>query len=250
MQLRTPLIITVGILLLTSCGGNEFSVSVPEDTTMPKATTTPETVTDVEPLSGKHTVTVKTSQGDITLELDADAAPMTVTNFVTHAKNGYYDDLIFHRVIKDFMVQGGDPKGNGTGGESIYGPTFKDEMNAESYGLHEKKLVDFSDDPLPDHAQEWSLQQYYEAQGYVYDDGLTSLPMVRGVIAMANRGPNTNGSQFFIIHAANTAWLEGKHTVFGKVTEGMDVLDAIAEVEVDGGAKPVEDVTFSVEAGN
>ncbi|PIP65650.1 peptidylprolyl isomerase [Candidatus Peregrinibacteria bacterium CG10_big_fil_rev_8_21_14_0_10_49_16] len=154
-------------------------------------------------LSGTHAVTLKTSKGDIVLELDADSAPKTVTNFVVHAKNGYYDGLTFHRIIPDFMIQGGDPSGNGTGGESIYGPTFEDEPN--------------------------------------------SLPMVRGAIAMANRGPNTNGSQFFIVQADETPWLQGKHTVFGRVTTGLGVVDTITQMERDARDMPVEPVTFTVE---
>lgn len=152
-------------------------------------------------LKGKHVVTLKTSKGDITLELDADAAPCTVTNFVTLAKTGYYNGLIFHRVIPQFMIQGGDPDGNGTGGRSIWGETFADEEN--------------------------------------------SLVMERGVIAMANRGPDTNGSQFFITHIA-TPWLQSRHTIFGKVTAGMNVVDAITQVERDASDMPVEPVTFEV----
>lgn len=150
-------------------------------------------------LTGTHTVTIKTSHGDIVLELDADKAPKTVTNFVTHAKNGYYDDLIFHRVIPDFMIQGGDPLGNGTGGESIYGDSFEDEFN--------------------------------------------DLDMVRGMIAMANAGPHTNGSQFFIT-VVDAPWLQNRHTVFGRVIEGMDIVDLISKVERDHMDKPRTPVTF------
>jgi len=217
-----------------------------------------DTTTDTQPasdditlLSGKHTAVIKTTLGDITVELDAEKAPKTVTNFVTHAKDGYYNNLIFHRIIPDFMIQGGDPEGTGRGGESIFGETFEDEINAESYGLHEKKLADVVSSAdlanLPDPAKEWTLKQYYEAQGYAFNDDLNSLPMVKGALAMANRGPNTNGSQFFIIHAENTGWLEGKHTVFGNVVEGLDIVDKIAAVDTGPGDKPVEDVTFSVE---
>lgn len=156
---------------------------------------------DTALLQGKHTVTLHTTKGNISLELDADLAPKTVTNFVTLAKQGFYDNLTFHRIIPGFMVQGGDPKGDGTGGKSIFGETFEDEIN-------ERKLV-------------------------------------RGVIAMANRGPNTNGSQFFIVHADATPWLDGRHTVFGKVTEGLDVLDIIAQLGDESG-KPKEPVTFTV----
>lgn len=154
------------------------------------------------PLSGKHTVILKTTKGDITLELDADAAPKTVTNFITLAKRGYYDGLKFHRVIPDFMIQGGDPDGNGTGGESIYGESFEDEPN--------------------------------------------DLKMERGVLAMANRGPDTNGSQFFITVIA-TDWLQGRHTIFGKVTNGMDIVDAISKVQRDSRDMPTTPVTYTVE---
>ena len=156
-------------------------------------------------LTGKHTLILHTSEGNMTLELDADFAPKTVTNFVTLAKKGSYDNLTFHRIIPDFMIQGGDPKGDGTGGESIFGETFEDEIN-------EMKLV-------------------------------------RGTIAMANRGPNTNGSQFFIVHAAATPWLDGRHTAFGKVTEGLDVLATIAALGDESG-KPRKPVTFTVEGVN
>ncbi|UPA22569.1 peptidylprolyl isomerase [Candidatus Peribacteria bacterium] len=138
-------------------------------------------------LTGKHTVILETSEGDITLELDADKAPKTVTNFVTLSKMGYYNGLTFHRVIPNFMIQGGDPEGNGTGGQSIFGESFEDEPN--------------------------------------------DLTMETGVIAMANAGPNTNGSQFFIT-VAPTSWLQGRHTIFGKVVEGMDVVNKIVNVPV------------------
>jgi cyclophilin family peptidyl-prolyl cis-trans isomerase len=155
-------------------------------------------------LTGMHTVVLHTSMGDVTVELDADKAPKTVTNFVMHSKDGYYDNLTFHRVIPGFMIQGGDPSGNGTGGESIYGPEFEDESN--------------------------------------------DMLMERGVLAMANRGPNTNGSQFFVVTAPQgTPWLQGRHTIFGRVTAGMEVVDAISTVERDGMDKPITAVTFTPE---
>jgi cyclophilin family peptidyl-prolyl cis-trans isomerase len=158
-------------------------------------------------LTGKHTVTLKTSKGNIVLELDADIAPKTVTNFVTLAESGFYDNLIFHRVIPGFMIQGGDPTGTGRGGESIFGPTFEDEINEDS--------------PL-------------YMSGYL-----------TGVVAMANRGPNTNGSQFFIMD--DSKGLAPAYTIFGHVTAGQDVVHAIATVDRDGNDRPLKPVTFSAE---
>lgn len=158
---------------------------------------------DGKMLSGTHQVILHTSKGDIVLELYADEASKTVTNFVVLSKVGYYNDLIFHRVIPGFMIQGGDPNGDGTGGKSVFGDKFEDEIN--------------------------------------------DLKMVRGVIAMANSGPNTNGSQFFIMHGPAAPWLDGKHTVFGKVTDGMDVVDMIMESELNERDMPVDPVTFTVE---
>lgn len=203
---------------------------------------------DGQLLTGKHTVVLETSEGDITLELDADAAPKTVTNFVMLAQTGFYDQLTFHRVIPDFMIQGGDPNGNGTGGSSIYGDSFEDEINASSYNLDKRMLKDeVGDQPLPAELQNATVQQYLELQGYKFNPALKSLPMSYGAIAMANSGPNTNGSQFFIIQRkAGTDWLQGKHTVFGKVTAGMDVVDAIANVERDENDMPLKAITFTV----
>jgi cyclophilin family peptidyl-prolyl cis-trans isomerase len=200
-------------------------------------------------LSGKHTVILHTSMGDVTMKLDAKAAPKTVTNFVALAQTGFYDGLIFHRVIPSFMLQGGDPNGNGTGGSSVFGDVFEDEINAESYGLHKTPLSEVAGtQELPPELENMTVKEYYELQGYKYNDSLKSISMERGVIAMANRGPNTNGSQFFIIQAEEgTPWLEGKHTVFGKVTDGMEIVDAISQVERDANDMPREPVTFTVE---
>ncbi|HFU4463616.1 TPA: peptidylprolyl isomerase [Streptococcus suis] len=176
-------------------------------------------------------VKIKTTEGDITIKLFPEQAPLTVENFLTHAKEGYYNGTIFHRVIKDFMIQGGDPLGNGTGGESIWagkgttidaGYGFKDEISAFLYNI-------------------------------------------RGSLSMANAGAGTNGSQFFINQNTTdmasqlssssypekiiTAYknggnpnLDGKHTVFGQVIEGMDIVDKIASVETDSSDKPKTDV--------
>ena len=170
------------------------------------------------PQKGDTLAVMHTNMGDIKIKLFPEKAPKTVENFVTHSKNGYYNGLKFHRVINDFMIQGGDPRGNGTGGESIWGGSFSDEFDPELHNL-------------------------------------------RGALSMANSGPDTNGSQFFIVQArevpsnmleqmrdledngfpaditaayealGGTPWLDFRHTVFGQVTEGMDGVDAIAAVE-------------------
>ena len=180
------------------------------------------------PSSGDTVATMHTNHGDIKILMLPEFAPKTVENFTTHAKNGYYNGLIFHRVINDFMIQGGDPTGTGCGGESIWGSSFPDEFHPEAHNL-------------------------------------------RGSLSMANSGPNTNGSQFFIVQAktvpaqmlgqmkqipdsfpedivgayeemGGTPWLDFRHTVFGQVFEGMDVVDEIAAVKVGGADKPIEDV--------
>lgn len=182
--------------------------------------------------SGEEYAVMHTNMGDITVKLFPSLAPKTVENFTKHAKDGYYNGLIFHRVIKDFMIQGGDPTGTGMGGESIWGESFEDEFT-----------------PL--------------------------LHNLRGSLSMANAGPNTNGSQFFIVQASEvpdnmisqmedlkdrgfpeditdaykqmggTPWLDFKHTVFGQVTDGMDVVDKIASVKVGASDKPVDDVIIN-----
>jgi peptidyl-prolyl cis-trans isomerase B (cyclophilin B) len=138
--------------------------------------------------------TMHTNHGEIELELFDDDAPKTVGNFRKLAGDGFYDGVIFHRVITDFMIQGGDPTGTGTGGP---GYTFEDEIN--------------------DHK------------------------IVRGALAMANAGPNTNGSQFFIVTTQEAPWLDGKHTVFGRVVSGMETVDAIESAPTDARDKPIED---------
>ena len=183
------------------------------------------------PQQGDTVATMKTTLGDIKILLFPDAAPKAVENFVTHAKNGYYNGIIFHRVIPDFMIQGGDPTGTGRGGESVWGSSFEDEFSVDYHNI-------------------------------------------RGAISMANAGPGTNGSQFFIVQAkevdgglisqmeqlsdrgfpadcvedykqlGGTPWLDFKHTVFGQVVEGMETVDAIAEVETGYADKPLEDVSI------
>ena len=182
------------------------------------------------PAANETTAVMHTNMGDIAIRLFPDHAPKAVENFVTHAKNGYYDGIVFHRVIKDFMIQGGDPTATGCCGESIWGHNFKDEFTPELHNL-------------------------------------------RGALSMANAGPGTNGSQFFIVQAnsvhpnfisqmkelpdyfpaeaveayaqvGGTPHLDYHHTVFGQVYEGMDVVDAIASVATNHSDKPLEDVTI------
>lgn len=183
------------------------------------------------PQQGDTVATMKTTLGDIKILLFPDAAPKAVENFVTHAKNGYYNGIIFHRVIPDFMIQGGDPTGTGRGGESVWGSSFEDEFSVDYHNI-------------------------------------------RGALSMANAGPGTNGSQFFIVQAkevdgglisqmeqlsdrgfpadcvedykqlGGTPWLDFKHTVFGQVVEGMETVDAIADVETGYADKPIEDVSI------
>ena len=143
------------------------------------------------------TATIHTSMGDIELELFDEDAPKTVENFTKLAGDGFYDGLVFHRVIPDFMIQGGCPRGDGTGDA-----------------------------------------------GYKFEDEFNDHPIVRGTLAMANAGPNTNGSQFFIVTAQATPWLDGKHTAFGQVTAGQDVVDAISAVDRDGSDRPRDAVTL------
>lgn len=141
---------------------------------------------------------METTQGSIELKLFEDIAPKTCENFRTHAKNGYYDGIIFHRIIEEFMIQGGDPTGTGRGGESIWGDKFEDEcVNTQTF-----------DRP--------------------------------GLLAMANAGPNTNGSQFFIT-TVPTPWLNMNHTIFGEVVGGMDVVTALEQVKKGPGDRPIED---------
>lgn len=185
-----------------------------------------------EPNKGEKIAVLNTNHGEIKIRLFEEAAPKTVENFKGLIEKGYYDGIIFHRVIDNFMIQGGDPTGTGTGGESIFGKKFEDEINLNFRNF-------------------------------------------RGALSMANAGPNTNGSQFFIVQAGpvsddvisqmrsageskgypdeivdvyenlgGTFWLDGKHTVFGQVFEGMEVVDEIASVKVDFRDKPIEDVVI------
>ena len=194
------------VLTLVFCGGNseaENNIEVNETTevtemTYDKTYTSPPSMTiNVE---SSYTAEIETSSGSITIDLFTDVAPNTVNNFVTLSNDGYYNDVIFHRVIKGFMIQGGDPSGTGHGDMGKYpGYDFEDEL----------------ENPMN-----------YE----------------RGIVAMANRGPNTNGSQFFIMHADYP--LPYQYTIFGKVTEGMENVDAIANVQTGENDKPVDDIVI------
>jgi peptidyl-prolyl cis-trans isomerase B (cyclophilin B) len=143
------------------------------------------------------TATLHTNHGAIAVELYDDDAPKTVENFLKLARDGFYDGVVFHRVIPDFMIQGGDPTGTGSGGP-----------------------------------------------GYQFEDEFNDHKVVRGALAMANAGPNTNGSQFFIVTTQEASWLDGKHTVFGRVTDGMDVVDTISDVDTDAHDRPRADVVI------
>jgi peptidyl-prolyl cis-trans isomerase B (cyclophilin B) len=143
------------------------------------------------------TVTLHTNHGAISIELFDDDAPKTVENFLKLSRDGFYNGVIFHRVIPDFMIQGGDPTGTGSGGP-----------------------------------------------GYQFEDEFNDHKVVRGALAMANAGPNTNGSQFFIVTTPEASWLDGKHTVFGRVTDGMDVVDTISGLDTDARDRPRTDVVI------
>lgn len=233
---------------------------------------------------------MKTNFGDVYIELFPEEAPKTVANFMDLAtgerlftdhktskkvKRPFYDGLKFHRVIKEFMIQGGDPRGNGTGGP---GYNFEDEINADALGLHKMKALmdgrphsylpirnqsDFQRtivqplfrkmgiraqadldkrmEEVKKRLAELTLKDAYENMGYRFNGKLKSRPPMKGVLAMANSGPNTNGSQFFI-NLIDTPWLTGKHTVFGKVVKGMDIVEKIGVTPVGSGSIPQKEV--------
>ncbi|MGD7025239.1 peptidylprolyl isomerase [Rossellomorea vietnamensis] len=228
------------LLLLSACGtSNEQEENQNTGSSQPEESEqeTAEAVDDSDVVypqltdeiqENEKAVKMVTTMGDITIKLFPDQAPKAVENFMTHSKEGYYDGVIFHRVITDFMIQGGDPQGTGTGGESVWGEPFEDEFSKE-------------------------------------------LLNIRGALSMANAGPGTNGSQFFIVQNSSvdpsleqqmvqagfgkkaietymerggTPHLDNKHTVFGQVIEGMDVVDEIAAVETGANDKPAEDVVI------
>jgi peptidyl-prolyl cis-trans isomerase B (cyclophilin B) len=234
MKLRFLMILLTTLFILAACGtGNDqkdvnSGAEEPKQSTENKATeevldasSFPQLTTEVQ--ENETLVEMETSMGMIKIKLFPELAPKTVENFVGLSKKGYYDGVSFHRVIPDFMIQGGDPDGTGRGGESIFGEAFEDEFSDRLFNL-------------------------------------------RGALSMANSGPNTNGSQFFIVQNSNisnqvnldnypkhiveayakggTPWLDNKHTVFGQVIEGMDVVDKIANVKTGAADKPAEDVVI------
>ncbi|MBP1045622.1 peptidylprolyl isomerase [Enterococcus sp. BWM-S5] len=223
--------LSAAVVLLAACGDNtktegsssksaDTSKSTTEESVDLNALELPQLSTEVA--DNEDLIEMVTTEGSIEIKLFPEIAPKTVENFITHAKDGYYDGLAFHRVIDNFMIQGGDPEGNGTGGESIWGEPFEDEISNQLYNL-------------------------------------------RGALSMANAGPGTNGSQFFIVQNTDdmsdgllkneypmdiidayknggTPHLDGAHTVFGQVIKGMDVVDKIAAAETDDSDKPKEDI--------
>jgi cyclophilin family peptidyl-prolyl cis-trans isomerase len=195
-------LVVAGVFLVGGIAWYVFGSRAPQPAP-PSAGGTAATPTDQSPdrQNGMHRITITTNYGDVVLQTyDADA-PKTVENFITLANKGFYNKLTFHRVIKGFMIQGGDPNGNGTGGP---GYEFADELNPETES---------------------------------YKNGYK-----RGVVAMANRGPNTNGSQFFIMHQDYP--LPNSYTIFGRVVEGQDVVDKIASTKTGPNDRPVEPVTM------
>lgn len=229
MRIKVLVSLVAVMFLLTACGtssqnNNAQLTKQKEGNNAVTNLSYPQLTTEVA--DNEKLVEMETSMGKIKIKLFPENAPKAVENFVKHSEEGYYDGLIFHRVIQEFMIQGGDPNGNGTGGESIYGEPFEDEFSNQLFNL-------------------------------------------RGALSMANSGANTNGSQFFIVQKSSvdssmktemekigypeeivaayektggTPWLDHKHTVFGQVIEGMDVVDKIANTPADAKDKPKEDV--------
>ncbi|MFP7297409.1 peptidylprolyl isomerase [Neobacillus niacini] len=236
-NLQFLLVLIIGVFVLAGCGTSKEKEEAAPNSTANKteekegsdqvANAVYPQLTNVVSENEKL-VEIETTMGNVKIKLFPEYAPKAVENFIEHSEEGYYDGLIFHRVINDFMIQGGDPNGDGTGGESIYGVPFEDEFSNNLFNL-------------------------------------------RGALSMANSGSNTNGSQFFIVQKKSvdpsmksemekagfpaevieayeerggTPWLDNRHTVFGHVVEGMDIVDKIAETPVDPKDKPEKDVTI------
>ena len=206
---RTTWIIGGGVLILAAALG--LSLFTGPTNTKPADSLTDNTTPTVEqktlaPIPSETKAVIKTSMGDITIKLYNTDAPKTVANFAKLAKDGFYDGVRFHRVIKDFMIQSGDP-------------LSKDDTKQSAWGTG--------------------------GPGYQFEDEINPHKLVRGSLAMANAGPNTNGSQFFIVTADATAWLDGKHTNFGEVIGGMDVVQKIGYVKTAAADRPVTPITVS-----
>ncbi|MHC0039027.1 peptidylprolyl isomerase [Pseudoneobacillus sp. C159] len=239
MKLKLMSLLVIMLLILAACGtskdkenadktnGSETNTEQGnnDEKTAPSTDGYPQLTAEVQ--GNERLVAMNTSMGTIKIKLFPDYAPKTVENFIKHSEEGYYNGVIFHRVIKDFMIQGGDPDGTGMGGESIWGGPFEDEFSDKLFNI-------------------------------------------RGALSMANAGPNTNGSQFFIVQNqtvdpgmidqmrqagypeevlkayenGGTPWLDHAHTVFGQVVEGMDVVDSIANVKTESGDRPAEEVVI------
>ncbi|MBI5411895.1 peptidylprolyl isomerase [Candidatus Peregrinibacteria bacterium] len=198
----------LALLLLSACASspeddiNKFYQGSPQESQVNQDTVMSDFKQADMPKKGEQIVIMETTDGTIKIRLFPQFAPKAVENFLGLASKGYYNGLIFHRVIPDFMIQGGDPTGTGTGGASIWGKDFADEFTP-------------------------------------------NLKNIKGALSMANKGPGTNGSQFFIVQAQATPWLDGKHTVFGQVFEGMDTVDKIVNAERDANDKPLTDIKMN-----
>lgn len=212
----------IGVWWLVSYLGRD-SVNTQQKNETNMSNTQVEGASTESAVSSARYVGISTALGPIIIEMYEQDAPKTVQNFVTLARRGYYDNLIFHRIVKDFVAQGGDPSGDGSGGTSAFGETFEDEINAESLGItgDQKKM----------------LEQVY---GYSYRTDIKSHHMNKGAVAMANRGAKTNGSQFFIVTTRDQLFLDGRHTVFGRVLneEILPLLDGV-ETKSDRPVTPV-----------
>jgi peptidyl-prolyl cis-trans isomerase B (cyclophilin B) len=199
-------LIMLSFSLLAGCGEKNDIEKIyqgsPEEFNANKTTVMKNFDQAAMPQKGDQIVVMETNKGTIKIKLFPEFAPKTVENFLGLIDKGYYNGIIFHRVIPDFMIQGGDPTGTGSGGESLWGDEFEDEFSP-------------------------------------------NLKNIRGTLSMANKGPDTNSSQFFIVQKdGGTPWLDGKHTVFGQVFEGMDTVDEIANAERDAMDKPLADIVM------
>ena len=206
-----PLLFVIGLGLV---GGVALGYYARDNQTADQAATDTN-LTNTTEEGSMLTAVIKTDKGDITVELNRDSAPKTVDNFVKLARDTFYDGTTFHRVVEDFVIQGGDPnsKDDDPSNDGAGGPgyQFEDEINPRSLGLSDEAIAQL------------------EAEGYVYNYDLESHKMEPGALAMANSGPATNGSQFYIVTTQPQPHLDGRHTVFGHVTQGMDVVLAIAQ---------------------